>query len=74
MSIDWPADASGTPDWDDSDTVPATADVASYVADMVKGLREVTGGAGARRDLGFLDYLLAMAEDEATKLCSNVYH
>lgn len=73
MSIDRPADTSGAPHWGDSDTVPATTDVASYVADMVKGLRELTGEAGAR-ELAFLDYLLAMAEDEATKLGSNVYH
>ena len=42
-------------------------DVATYVLEAAKGLRRITRQS-AHRDLAFLDYLLAMAEDEASKL------
>lgn len=51
----------------------STLEVANYVLETAKGLRNVTRLAG-RRDLAFLDYLLAMAEDEATNLAARAYH
>lgn len=51
----------------------STLEVANYVLEAAKGLRNVTRLAG-RRDLAFLDYLLAMAEDEATNLAARAYH
>jgi hypothetical protein len=54
-------------------TPPGTVEIAGYVADTVKGIRRLTKRTG-RRDLAFLDYLLALAEQEAEGLASNVYH
>lgn len=56
----------------DPSLVP-TPDVASYVAEMLDGLRVLTGEPG-RKDLQFLDYLLALAANEATTLASHNYH
>jgi hypothetical protein len=49
-----------------------TRATASYAADMLKGLRQLT--RVGQKDLAFLDYLLAMAEEEAACLAANVYH
>ena len=49
---------------------PATA---SYIAEIASGLRELTKESG-RRDLKFLDYLLAMVEEEAATLASRSFH
>ncbi len=51
----------------------STMDVAMQVLEAAKGLRQMTRLAG-QRDLAFLDYLLAMAEDEASKLAERAYH
>lgn len=52
---------------------PGTIEIAGYVADTLKGIRRLTKRTGSR-DLAFLDYLLALAEQEAESLASNVYH
>lgn len=52
-------------------SVPTT-DVASYIAEMIHGLRELTDGRS--KDLQFLDYLLALAEDEAETLAAHSFH
>jgi hypothetical protein len=49
-----------------------TMATATYAADMLKGLRQLT--RVGRKDLAFLDYLIAMAEEEAACLATNVYH
>jgi hypothetical protein len=49
-----------------------TIETATYVADMLKGVRQMSR-AGSR-DLALLDYLLAMAEEEAACLAANIYH
>jgi hypothetical protein len=49
---------------------PATA---SYIAEIANGLRQLTKESG-RRDLKFLDYLLAMVEEEAAMLASRSLH
>ena len=48
---------------------PATA---SYIAEIANGLRQLT--KEGRRDLKFLDYLLAMVEEEAATLASRSFH
>lgn len=55
------------------DELPDTIEVATYIADMLKGMRHLAKRAGST-DLNFLNYLLAMAEDEASKLAANAYH
>ena len=50
---------------------PATQDAATYVLELVKGLRRMTGN---RNDLRFMDYLLAAAEEEARQLAARQYH
>jgi hypothetical protein len=52
---------------------PGTAEIAGFVADSLKGIRRLTKRTG-RKDLAFLDYLLALAEQEADSMASNVYH
>lgn len=52
---------------------PETCDVASYTLSILKGVRRLTRQSG-NKDLTFLDYLLAIAEDEASNLASRVYH
>lgn len=52
---------------------PGTKDVASYALSLVRGVRAMTR-QGDNKDLSFLDYLLAIAEDEAANLASRVYH
>lgn len=54
-------------------TPPGTPEIAGYVTDSLKGIRRLTKRTG-RKDLAFLDYLLALAEQEADSLASNVYH
>ncbi len=73
MTRDQPDDLPTKPSKEAADTVLSTADIAAYIADMVSGMRELTKGPGTR-ELGLLDYLLAVAEDEASKLAVNVYH
>lgn len=50
-----------------------TVEVATYVGELVKSVRQITRVAG-QKDLAFLDYLLAMAEEESGCLAANVYH
>jgi hypothetical protein len=52
---------------------PETSDVASYALSILQGVRRVTRQSG-NKDLTFLDYLLAIAEDEASNLASRIYH
>jgi hypothetical protein len=54
-------------------TPPGTPEIAGYVTDSLKGIRRLTKRTG-RKDIAFLDYLLALAEQEADSLASNVYH
>ena len=49
----------------------STQDAAASILDMVRGLRRLTDH---RKDLQFLEYLLAMAEEEAQQLASRPYH
>ena len=51
----------------------ATTDIATYVLDLVRGLRRITQNAD-QKDVRFLDYLLAIAEGEAAKLAERLYH
>ena len=50
-----------------------TVEISQYALDIICGVRRLTRSAEGR-DLKFLDYLLAMAEDEASKLSSRSYH
>ena len=51
-----------------------TADeVAAYTCDLLKAARRVVRKRGSKQ-FAFLDYLLAMGEQEASNLASNVYH
>jgi hypothetical protein len=57
----------------DIDALNPTVAISSYVEDMVKALRQLTR-ASDQRDLSFLDYLLALAEQEASMLSVRAYH
>jgi hypothetical protein len=50
-----------------------TVELATYVGELLKGVRQLTRQAG-QKDLAFLEYLLAMAEEESGCLAANVYH
>ncbi len=51
-----------------------TADeVAAYTCDLLKAARRVVRKRGSKQ-FAFLDYLLAMGEQEASNLAANVYH
>ena len=50
-----------------------TVEIATYLAEMLKGVRRLTEQSG-RKDLAFLAYLLAMAEEESGCLAANAYH
>ena len=50
-----------------------TVEIALYVADMIRGMRQMTKQS-EQKDLAFLDYLLATVQDEALTLSSRVYH
>jgi len=50
-----------------------TVELATYVGELLKGVRQLTRQTG-QKDLAFLDYLLAMAEEESGCLAANVYH
>jgi hypothetical protein len=50
-----------------------TVELAAYVGELLRGVRQLTRHAG-QKDLAFLDYLLAMAEEESGCLTANVYH
>jgi hypothetical protein len=49
-----------------------TVELATYVGELLKGMRQLT--RQGQKDLAFLDYLLAMAEEESGCLAANVYH
>ena len=53
--------------------VPSSEEIASYIADLIQGLRHMVKRSGAQ-ELGFLDYLLSVTEVEAKKVAVNVYH
>ncbi len=48
-------------------------EVAAYTRDLLKSARRVVRKRGSQQ-FAFLDYLLAMGEQEASNLASNVYH
>ena len=48
-------------------------EVAAYTCDLLKAARRVVRNRGSKQ-FAFLDYLLAMGEQEASNLASNVYH
>jgi hypothetical protein len=48
-------------------------EVAAYTCDLLKAARRVVRRRGSRQ-FAFLDYLLAMGEQEASNLAANVYH
>ena len=50
-----------------------TVELAAYVGELLKSVRQLTRQAG-QKDLAFLDYLLAMAEEESGCLAAHVYH
>ena len=50
-----------------------TVEVAAYIGELVRSVRQITRVAG-QKDLAFLDYLLAMAEEESGCLAANAYH
>ena len=49
------------------------SEVAAYTCDLLKAARRVVRKRGSNQ-FAFLDYLLAMGEQEASNLASNVYH
>lgn len=49
-----------------------TVELAAYVGELLRGVRQLTRQAG-QKELAFLDYLLAMAEEESGCLAANVY-
>jgi hypothetical protein len=53
------------------ETVTTPQETASYLLDLVRGLRRLTGQT---KDLQFLDYLLAVAEEEAHQVSARQYH
>jgi len=59
----------------DKDSVEAVTttsqETAGYLLDLVRGLRQLTCQT---KDLQFLDYLLAVAEEEAQQVSSRQYH
>jgi hypothetical protein len=61
-------DLNGAPEGD-----IAATDIATYVLDLVRGLRQITHSAD-QKDVRFLDYLLAITEVEAGKLAERHYH
>jgi hypothetical protein len=69
MTIQQRIKASGTPAAEAGVTTPQ--ETASYLLDLVRGLRRLTGQA---KDLQFLDYLLAVAEEEAQQVSARQYH
>ena len=50
-------------------SVGRTAEVAHYVADMVRGMQALVRRTG-EKDLGYLNYLLGVVREEAAKLSS----
>ena len=48
-------------------------EVAAYTCDLLKAARRVVRKRGSKQ-FAFLDYLLAMGEQEASNLAANVYH
>ena len=52
----------GTPSF----PVNPTIEISSYALSIIGGLRSITKRSG--KDLEFLDYLLAMAQEEASRL------
>ena len=59
-----------------AETAPGTnrtVELATYVGELLKGVRLLTQQAG-QKDLAFLEYLLAMAEEESGCLAAHVYH
>ena len=50
-----------------------TVELAIYVGELLKGVRQLTRQT-EQKDLAFLDYLLAMAEEESGCLAANIYH
>jgi hypothetical protein len=55
----------------ETETVTTPQETASYLLDLVRGLRRLTGQT---KDLQFLDYLLAVAEEEAHQVSARQYH
>ncbi len=51
----------------------APIEIGSYVRDLVQGMRRLTQRID-QRDVRFLDYLLAIVEEEARKVAENSYH
>ncbi len=58
-------------DKDSVEAVTTSQETAGYLLDLVRGLRQLTGQT---KDLQFLDYLLAVAEEEAQQVSSRQYH
>ncbi len=50
-----------------------TVELATYVGELLRGMRQLTRQT-EQTDLAFLDYLLAMAEEESGCLAANIYH
>lgn len=48
-------------------------EAAAYTCDLLKAARRVVRNRGSKQ-FAFLDYLLAMGEQEASNLATNVYH
>jgi hypothetical protein len=56
-----------------AENLKSTMDIASYVATITRGVRELTRKSN-QKDLVFLDNLLAIVEEEASALSAHVYH
>jgi hypothetical protein len=63
----------GPPTVETATTADRTVELAAYVGELLRGVRQLTRQAG-QKELAFLDYLLAMAEEESGCLAANVYH
>ncbi len=68
--------AERSPQQDEPDTTAldlTAADIGGYVRDMAHGMREITQRID-QKEVRFLDYLLAILEEEARKIAEHSYH
>ena len=68
-----PQPPSDTDELTDGSEANFVREMAEYVSDITRGVRRLTTNS-RHRDLLFLDYLLAIVEDEAAKLTAHSYH
>jgi hypothetical protein len=52
---------------------PTATEVGCYVRDLAHGMRQITQSVD-QKEIRFLDYLLAILEEEARKVADHSYH